>query len=185
MLQQLATLGTTLIWSVLQVFWERRRNSVSKALLYSSGEVENHLLLEPWKIRKKQQALLNYYLNSTMTGNNKEWIGNCKNHPNVNHLDVSCLWQWLGNAHKAFKKYEYAFSNQNLTHKVVKTRRRVVLTSMTISRNVLLNDVDIWLIKSSIPVGKNIVINWPVRGLLKLKSTKIPSLPYLSNITEF
>ena len=65
-----------------------------------------------------------------MTGNNKEWIGNCGSD-----------WEMPIKLLKSMIKY--AFYKKNLTHKVVKTRRRVVLTSMTISRNVPLNDVDI------------------------------------------
>ena len=36
---------------------------------------------------------MGYYLKSTMTGNHEEWIGHGENYPNINHLDVSCLWE--------------------------------------------------------------------------------------------
>ena len=36
---------------------------------------------------------MGYNLKSTMTCNHEEWIGHGENYPNINHLDVSCLWE--------------------------------------------------------------------------------------------
>ena len=114
-----------------------------------------------------------------MACNDKEWIWNCKYHPKINHFHISSFRQWLGYSHEAKNVSLNLPTKLGWTYNVVRTKRRVVLTSMTISRKVLLKVVDIWLINSSIPVGRNKVTKWPVSGLLKLMSTNTPSLPYL------
>ena len=35
-----------------------------------------------------------------MAGNNKEWIEHSKNHPNINHLNVTCTWDCLRDSHE-------------------------------------------------------------------------------------
>ena len=76
---------------------------------------------------------------------------------------------------KLWKAYE-----MRQTYYVVKTSSKVALTSMTISRYDLLNVVIIWLINNSIAVGRNIVKELLVRGLLIIMSMNNPDLPYLS-----
>ena len=76
---------------------------------------------------------------------------------------------------KLWKAYE-----MRQTYYVVKTSSKVALTSMTISRYDLLNVVIIWLISNSIAVGRNIVKELLVRGLLIIMSMNNPDLPYLS-----
>ena len=133
----------------------------------------------------KRYELIIVYLKSTMTGNDEEWIGYCKYHPDIDHFYISGYRQWLWYSHETKNVYIFLQNNQRvkqLAYKVIRTKSRVVLTSMTISKKVPLKVVVIWLIRSNIPVGRNIVIKCPVSGLLKLKSTKIPSLPYLSTL---
>ena len=66
------------------------------------------------------------------------------------------------------------------TYNVVRTKSSVTLTSMTTSRKFLLNIVDIWLMIRSNRVGMYNVMKFPVKGLAKLMSTKVPLLPNLS-----
>ena len=112
----------------------------------------------------------------------KEWVWHCENHPNINHLDISSFGQWLRDTHETIhRKYRRSYPLLFFrSYYVVKTKRRVVFTSITISKKLLLNIVDIWLIMSSIPVGKKIVMKLPVKGLLNIMSIKRPILPYLS-----
>ena len=49
----------------------------------------------------------------------------------------------------------------------------------------LLKVVTIWLINSSIAVGRNIVRELLVRGLLMMKSMNNPDLPFLSTVQWF
>ena len=35
-----------------------------------------------------------------MAGNHKEWIEHGENHPNINHLYVTCPWDRLRDSHK-------------------------------------------------------------------------------------
>ena len=65
-------------------------------------------------------------------------------------------------------------------YNVVRTKRRVVLTSMTMSLNAELKAIDIWLIRRSIPVGRNSVIRLLRKGRLNTKSIIRPFLPFLS-----
>ena len=81
-----------------------------------------------------------------MAGNHKEWIEHSENHPNINHLDVTCPWDRLRDSHET--KFDQSKNKKVrreafLSYKDVNTRRRVVLTSITISRNEPLKVVDI------------------------------------------
>ena len=60
---------------------------------------------------------------------------------------------------------------------MVRTRRRVVLTSMRISKYDWERRVDIWLMTRSIMVGRKVVIMLLVRGLPSVISTIIPFWP--------
>ena len=35
-----------------------------------------------------------------MAGNHKEWIEYSENHPNINHLNVTCTWDRLRDSHE-------------------------------------------------------------------------------------
>ena len=74
---------------------------------------------------------------------------------------------------------------KTMTYYVVRTRRRVVFTSMTNSLKVLLKAVDIWLIIRSIPVGRNNVMTLFRMGLLIVKSMNSPEFPFLSLSQKF
>ena len=56
---------------------------------------------------------------------------------------------------------------------MVRTRRRVVLTSMRMSKYDWESSVEIWLMTSSIMVGRKVVIMLLVRGLPSVISTMI------------
>ena len=106
---------------------------------------------------------------------------------NIIQISIILMYPVIGKELEIPMKLCFYFSNgnnlskvQNLTYYVVNTKRRVAFTSITISRYVLLNVVDIWLIKSSIAVGRNIVSELLVSGLLIIKSTNNPDLPFLS-----
>ena len=79
-----------------------------------------------------------------MAGNHKEWIEHGENHPNINHLYVTCPWDRLRDSHKTKDRSKNKSKvKPYYTYKDVNTRRRVVLTSITISRNEPLKVVDI------------------------------------------
>ena len=60
---------------------------------------------------------------------------------------------------------------------MVRTRRRVVLTSMRISKYDCERRVDIWLMTRSIMVGRKVVIMLLVRGLPRVISTLMTFWP--------
>ena len=98
-------------------------------------------------------ASVNCNLLQAMQSNNHKWIGHCKYHPDVNHLDISCCGQRLGYSHETITKGCHNKLNMLLnwshhlfnvlTYYVVNTKSKVALTSITISRYVLLNVVTI------------------------------------------
>ena len=122
------------------------------------------------------------YLLQAMQNDDSKWVWHCEYHPDVNHLDIPSHWQRLGYSHETETEWilEILIWMKLLTHYVVKTKSRVALTSMTISRYVLLNVITIWLITNSIAVGRNIVRQLLVRGLLTIKSMNNPELLFLS-----
>ena len=48
----------------------------------------------------KTSTLKDYYLKSTMAGNHKEWIEHSEDHPNIDHLNVTCPWDRLRDSHE-------------------------------------------------------------------------------------
>ena len=63
------------------------------------------------------------------------------------------------------------------THYVVSTRRMVVFTFMTRSRNISAKAMERWLMRTSMPVGRKMVIMLLVLGLPSVMSTNKPFLP--------
>ena len=87
---------------------------------------------------------LQQYLQQTMKNDQKKRINHGENHPNINHFNISCQRQWLRYPQETITLYCIKILIM-YSYKVVSTSNKVVFTSMTMSRNLLLKNVDIWL----------------------------------------
>ena len=109
---------------------------------------------------------------------------------NIIHTSIIFIYPVTGNSsdtpiklnNKDLQKSNYLIQHFFIAYKVVRTRSRVVLTSITISLNDWLKAVETWLMVISIPVGRNRTMKLCKIGLFIIRSM---NNPFFRVVTEF